>query len=197
MKKRAIVLEGGSLRCMFTAGALDIFMEEGMEADGLFGVSAGALTGVNVVSRQPGRTAKINLDYVNDKRYLGLRNLLLHKSIFNFDFLFGERHQQMLLRYAPVEKRSYLVHIGHLQESEVAHLGVRGFGSGHGAVFGVVVHEHAQLVANIGIFGHVSCGQQHFSAFFIAEINAEVNPTRYFKCIVFACLHKRVFNNKC
>ena len=90
LKKRAIVLEGGSLRCMFTAGALDIFMEEGMEADGLFGVSAGALTGVNVVSRQPGITAKINLDYVNDKRYLGLRNLLLHKSIFNFDFLFGE-----------------------------------------------------------------------------------------------------------
>lgn len=90
MKKRAIVLEGGSLRCMFTAGAMDVFMEEGMEADGLFGVSAGALTGVNVISRQPGRTAKVNLDYVNDKRYLGLRNLILHKSIFNFDFLFGE-----------------------------------------------------------------------------------------------------------
>lgn len=90
MKKRAIVLEGGSLRCMFSAGAMDIFMKEGFTADGLFGVSAGALTGVNIVSGQPGRTAKVNLDYVNDKRYLGLRNLLLHRSIFNFDFLFGE-----------------------------------------------------------------------------------------------------------
>ncbi len=90
MKKRAIVLEGGSLRCMFSAGALDLLQEENIEPDGLFGVSAGALSGVNVVSRQPGRTAKVNLDYVNDKRYLGLRNLLLHKSIFNFDFLFGE-----------------------------------------------------------------------------------------------------------
>ncbi len=51
---------------------------------------AGALTGVNYVSGQIGRTAQVNLDYVNDKRYLGLGNLILHKSIFNFDFLFGE-----------------------------------------------------------------------------------------------------------
>lgn len=90
MERKAIVLEGGSLRCMFSAGAVDVFMEQGLQADGLFGVSAGALTGVNFVSNQPGRTAKVNLDYVNDKRYLGVRNLILHKSIFNFDFLFGE-----------------------------------------------------------------------------------------------------------
>ncbi len=90
MAKKAIVLEGGSLRCMFSAGAADVMMERGLVFDGLFGVSAGALTGVNIVSEQPGRTAKVNLDYVNDKRYLGVRNLLLHRSIFNFDFLFGE-----------------------------------------------------------------------------------------------------------
>lgn len=90
MSKRAIVLEGGSLRCMFSAGAADIMMEQGLWPDGVFGVSAGALTGANIISRQPGRTAKINLDFVNDKRYLGLRNLILHRSLFNFDFLFGE-----------------------------------------------------------------------------------------------------------
>ena len=56
----------------------------------VFGVSAGALTGVNYVSRQVGRTAQVNLDFVNDKRYLGLGNLIFKKSIFNFDFLFGE-----------------------------------------------------------------------------------------------------------
>lgn len=56
----------------------------------MFGVSAGALTGVNYVSDQPGRTARVNLEYTNDKRYMGVRNLLLHRSIFNFDFLFGE-----------------------------------------------------------------------------------------------------------
>ena len=90
MSKKAIVLEGGSLRCMFSAGAVDVMMEQGISYDGLFGVSAGALTGANYVSGQPGRTAEVNLNFVNDKRYLGLRNLLLHRSLFNFDFLFGE-----------------------------------------------------------------------------------------------------------
>ena len=96
MGKSAIVLEGGSLRCMFSAGVTDVMMEQGIEYDGLFGVSAGALTGVNFVSRQIGRTAKINLDFVNDKRYLGVRNLIFHKSIFNFDFLFNEVSDTLL-----------------------------------------------------------------------------------------------------
>lgn len=90
MSRKAIVLEGGSLRCMFSAGAVDVMMEEGIAYDGLFGVSAGALTGANYVSGQRGRTAEVNLNFVNDKRYLGVRNLLLHRSLFNFDFLFGE-----------------------------------------------------------------------------------------------------------
>lgn len=96
MGKKALVLEGGSLRCMFSAGVTDVMMNNGLPFDGVFGVSAGALTGVNFVSGQPGRTAKVNLDYVNDKRYLGIRSLLLHKSIFNFDFLFGEISKELL-----------------------------------------------------------------------------------------------------
>lgn len=96
MGKKALVLEGGSLRCMFSAGVTDVMMNNGLPFDGVFGVSAGALTGVNFVSGQPGRTAKVNLDYVNDKRYLGIRSLLLHKSIFNFDFLFGEISRELL-----------------------------------------------------------------------------------------------------
>lgn len=96
MGKKALVLEGGSLRCMFSAGVTDVMMNNGLPFDGVFGVSAGALTGVNFVSGQPGRTARVNLDYVNDKRYLGIRSLLLHKSIFNFDFLFGEISKELL-----------------------------------------------------------------------------------------------------
>ncbi len=89
-KRIALALEGGSLRCLFSAGAVDVMMERDLAYDGVFGVSAGALTGINYISGQPGRTAQVNLEFVNDKRYLGIRNLLLHKSIFNFDFLFGK-----------------------------------------------------------------------------------------------------------
>ncbi len=104
MERKAIVLEGGSLRCMFSAGAVDLMMEEGITFDGLFGVSAGALTGVNFVAGQIGRTARVNLDYVNDKRYLGFRNLLLHKSLFNFDFLFGEISDTLI----PLDREAFI-----------------------------------------------------------------------------------------
>ena len=96
MNRTALVLEGGSLRCLFTCGVTDLMMKEQIPFDGVFGVSSGALTGVNLVSGQPGRTAEINIGYVNDKRYLGVRNLLLHRSIFNFDFLFGEISQNLI-----------------------------------------------------------------------------------------------------
>ncbi|WP_217957488.1 patatin family protein [Acutalibacter muris] len=90
MSRKALALEGGSLRCLFSAGVTDLMMEEGLLWDGVIGVSAGALTGVNIVAGQKGRTAAVNLGYVNDPRYMGFRSLVKNKSIFNFDFLFGE-----------------------------------------------------------------------------------------------------------
>ena len=45
--RTGLVLEGGAMRGMFTAGVLDVFMENNMEIDGIIGVSAGALFGVN------------------------------------------------------------------------------------------------------------------------------------------------------
>ena len=72
MQNGALILEGGSLRSLFTSGVLDVFMEHNLYFSDVTGVSAGSLTGVNYVSRQPGRSAKLNIDYVNDKRYLGV-----------------------------------------------------------------------------------------------------------------------------
>ena len=50
--KTGLVLEGGAMRGMYTAGVMDIFMEEGFAFDGIIGVSAGALFGVNYLSGQ-------------------------------------------------------------------------------------------------------------------------------------------------
>lgn len=96
MENGALILEGGSLRSLFTSGVLDVFMEHDLYFSDVTGVSAGALTGSNYVSRQPGRTAKINIGFVNDRRYLGVNNLLRHHEIFNFDFLFNEIGRNIL-----------------------------------------------------------------------------------------------------
>lgn len=99
----ALVLEGGSLRCLFTAGVLDVFMESGLKLPYVIGVSAGSLCGINYVSGQIGRTARVNLDYISDKRYLGVRNLIKGKGIFNFDFLFGDITEHLV----PLNKEKF------------------------------------------------------------------------------------------
>ena len=38
-KKTGLVLEGGGTRGIYTAGILDVFMEEGIHFDGVIGVS--------------------------------------------------------------------------------------------------------------------------------------------------------------
>ena len=68
MINAALAMEGGSLRCMFTAGVVDVFMENDIYFSYVSGVSAGALSAANYVSKQIGRTADVNLTYVNDKR---------------------------------------------------------------------------------------------------------------------------------
>lgn len=90
MTEGALVLEGGSLRGVFTAGVLDIFMEQGIEMSYVNGVSAGSMCGMSYVSRQIGRTIEVDLNYAADKRFLSFRNMMKKRSIFNFDFLFGE-----------------------------------------------------------------------------------------------------------
>lgn len=92
----ALVLEGGSLRCLFTAGVLDTFIANGIEFPCVGGVSAGSLSGLNYVSKQMGRTAKVNMDYVKDKRLMGIRSLIRNRSIFNFDFLFDDIGKELI-----------------------------------------------------------------------------------------------------
>lgn len=101
--KTALVLEGGSLRCMFSAGVVDVMMEQGISFDAVYGVSAGSLTGVNYVSNQPKRTMRVNIDFVGDRDYLGMKTLVFNKSIFNFDYLFDNISNT----YLPLDRKTF------------------------------------------------------------------------------------------
>ena len=72
-----LVLEGGAMRGMFTAGVTDVMQENGLSFDGIIGVSAGAAFGCNYKSCQPGRAIRYNLKYCRDPRYCSLRSLVL------------------------------------------------------------------------------------------------------------------------
>ena len=82
-----LLLEGGSLRGLFTAGVLDTFMENDVYFQAVAGVSAGALNALNYVSHQPGRSASINLRYRHDGRYFGPKAALRGGSLFGLNFM--------------------------------------------------------------------------------------------------------------
>ncbi|MCL2205621.1 MAG: patatin family protein [Treponema sp.] len=89
MIKAALVLEGGSLRTLFTAGVLDVFIENEIEFECIVGVSAGAFNGANYIAKHIERTAKINILHSNDPNYFGIRQLLFKRSAFNFNYIFN------------------------------------------------------------------------------------------------------------
>ena len=88
--KTGLVLEGGGMRGMYTAGVLDVMMDKEIPADGIFGVSAGALFGVNYFSGQQGRAIRYNLKYAKDCHYMGLRSLITTGNIVGREFAYYE-----------------------------------------------------------------------------------------------------------
>ena len=86
--KTGLVLEGGAMRGMFTAGVLDTFLAAGVKADEVVGVSAGALFGVNYLSGQTGRAVRYNKRFNGDKNYMGLRPLLKEGNLFSTSYAY-------------------------------------------------------------------------------------------------------------
>lgn len=86
--KTCLVLEGGGMRGMFTCGVLDVLMENNINVDVIVGVSAGALYGPNYFSNQPHRALRYTKKYCADKRYMGMKSLLLTGNIVNKQFAF-------------------------------------------------------------------------------------------------------------
>ena len=88
--KVGLLLEGGAMRGMYTAGVLDVLLENNIKVDLIIGVSAGALFGVNYKSRQKGRAYRFNSRYIHDKRYFGMYSLVTTGNILNQDSCFKD-----------------------------------------------------------------------------------------------------------
>lgn len=86
--KTGLVLEGGAMRGLFTAGVLDVMMENGIEFDGAIGVSAGAAFGCNYKSRQPGRALRYNVNYAKDPRYCSVWSLIFTGDLYGGKFCY-------------------------------------------------------------------------------------------------------------
>lgn len=108
----ALLLEGGSFRGIYTAGVCDVLMEQGIHFRCIAGVSAGALNGLNILSRQVGRFASICLLHRDDPRYTGCGAFLENAGLMGFRFLF--HHMEKVFPnqdawFAETERRLVLV----------------------------------------------------------------------------------------
>lgn len=90
MYNRGLVLEGGGTRGVYTAGVLDCFLDNGIEFDYVIGVSAGSCNGASFLGKCKGRMKNITINYVNDKRYMGISHIFKEGEFLNGDWIYGE-----------------------------------------------------------------------------------------------------------
>ena len=95
-KDVGLVLEGGGMRGVFTAGVLDFFLDRGIYFPYVVGVSAGACNGLSYMSRQRGRAKKSNIDCLEKYRYIGLKYLWTQHSILDLETLYEKLPAEIL-----------------------------------------------------------------------------------------------------
>ena len=108
-----LILEGGGMRGLFTAGVLDAFLDENISTDRTYGVSAGACNMISYFTGQRGRSRAINVGYINDKRYMSWENLLRTGSLFGEKMMFDTIPNELLPfdydKYAEVKPDAWAV----------------------------------------------------------------------------------------
>ena len=95
ISKVCLVLEGGAFRGLYGEGVLDALMLAGINAECTIGVSAGAMNGMNYVSGQIGRAARVNLTYRHDSRYIGLKAIKNNGGMVGFDFVMNHIEEEI------------------------------------------------------------------------------------------------------
>lgn len=83
-----LVLEGGGMKGVYTAGVLDLFLDKGIEFSSVYGVSAGACSMCSYLSKQRGRAFDVTVDYLDTKMYCSLRSLAATGDLFNADICY-------------------------------------------------------------------------------------------------------------
>ncbi|MBN1833229.1 MAG: patatin family protein [Deltaproteobacteria bacterium] len=99
-----LVLEGGGLRGVYTSGVIRFFMDKGIQFPYVVGVSMGVCNGANYISGQPERSRIVNIDFVNDPRYISYKRLLLKGELFGMDFIFNTIPSSLV----PFDKSTFL-----------------------------------------------------------------------------------------
>ncbi len=90
MVKAGLVLEGGGMRGVYTAGVLDFFIDQDLYFSDIYGVSAGACHMCSYISQQKERAYRVNVDYLQDKNYCSMYSLLKTGDLFGAEMCYDK-----------------------------------------------------------------------------------------------------------
>ena len=90
MYQAGLVLEGGGMKGIYTAGVLDFFLDKGLEFSSCYGVSAGACHLCSFLSKQRGRAWDISVDYLDDPAYCSVSSLLKTGDLFGVKMCYDD-----------------------------------------------------------------------------------------------------------
>ena len=96
-----LILEGGGMRGVYTAGVLDAFLENDIKFEKIYGVSAGSCHACSYMSGQYGRAFRVAVDYLDDPDYCGTRTFLRTGNIFKLTKNILVRSMRLLLMWIP------------------------------------------------------------------------------------------------
>jgi predicted patatin/cPLA2 family phospholipase len=112
-----LVLEGGGMRGVYTAGVLEAFSEahsgRGLHFERVVACSAGACVAASYLAGQPRRNRKVYLDFLDGEKLVRFSRLLTGGSVMDIDYLAFE----VTLRLCPLDldslrRSSTALHIG-------------------------------------------------------------------------------------
>lgn len=95
MYQAGLVLEGGGMKGVYTAGVLDFFLDKGLEFSSVYGVSAGACHMASFLSKQKGRAFAVDTDYLEGSDYCSVKSLLTTGDLFNVKMCYHTIPEQL------------------------------------------------------------------------------------------------------
>ena len=89
MSKIGLVVEGGGMKCAYSAGVLDSFLDENINFDYCIGVSAGSANIASYLAGQRGRNLRFYTDHIHEPGYFGIRSFLKTGDLFGLRYIYG------------------------------------------------------------------------------------------------------------
>ena len=110
MYKGGLVLEGGGMRGVYTAGVLDFFIDKDIYFENTYGVSAGICHACSYLAKQRDRAYRVNVDYLDDKRYASFYSLVTTGDYFGVKMVYEDIPNKLY----PFDKKTFEEYEGNL-----------------------------------------------------------------------------------